>query len=85
MDRPTDWSDRRHASPVLTAGVGVAGANLTDPQVWSNEWMTTPVTVNPADRDAVVALLAAYSDAIDAGDFAGVADVLAAAHHTPLP
>ena len=53
--------------------------NLAARRLWSNEGMTTPVTVNPADRDAVVALLAAYSDAIDAGDFAGVAEVLAEA------
>ena len=47
--------------------------------LWSNEGMPAPAPVDPADRDAVVALLAAYSDAIDAGDFAGVAEVLAAA------
>jgi hypothetical protein len=41
--------------------------------------MPTPAPVDPADRDAVVALLAAYSDAIDAGDFGGVADLLATA------
>jgi len=38
-----------------------------------------PSAVEPADRDAVGALLAAYADAIDAGDFDGVADLLAGA------
>ncbi|MFM7064619.1 MAG: nuclear transport factor 2 family protein [Actinomycetes bacterium] len=41
--------------------------------------MRAPEPVDPADRDAVVALLAAYADAIDAGDFPGVADLLAGA------
>ena len=41
--------------------------------------MTPSTPVEPADRDAVVALLAAYADAIDAGDFAGVAALLAGA------
>lgn len=39
--------------------------------------MTSSAPVDPADRDAVVSLLAAYADAIDAGDFAGVAALLA--------
>ncbi|MFM7063649.1 MAG: nuclear transport factor 2 family protein [Actinomycetes bacterium] len=41
--------------------------------------MPLPEPVRPSDRDAVVALLAAYADAIDAGDFSLVADLLAAA------
>ena len=45
--------------------------------LWSNGGMPTSAAVDPSDRDAVVALLAAYADAIDAGDFAAVADVLA--------
>ena len=47
--------------------------------MWSNDGVTVPAPVDPADRDAVVSLLAAYSDAIDAGDFAGVAELLSAA------
>lgn len=33
--------------------------------------------VDPADRDAVTALVCAYADAIDAGDFVAVAELLA--------
>ncbi len=39
--------------------------------------MPRPDPVDPADRDAVVALLAAYADAIDDGDFQRVAELLA--------
>ena len=38
--------------------------NLAARRLWSNDGMTTPVTVNPADRDAVVALLAAIDAAL---------------------
>lgn len=48
--------------------------------LWSNSPVNmTPNPVDPADRDAVVALLCAYADAIDDGDFEGVATLLAEA------
>lgn len=47
--------------------------------MWSNGPMPEPVSVDPADRDAVRTLLADYADAIDAGDFPRVAEILSGA------
>lgn len=79
MELPTGWPDRGHASPARPRREQVGNVDRVTWPLWSNEWMPSSDTVDPADRDAVAALLAAYSDAIDAGDFAGVAEVLAEA------
>lgn len=79
MDLPTCWPDRGHASPARPRREQVGNVDRVTGLLWSNEEMPAPATVDPADRDAVVALLAAYSDAIDDGDFARVAEVLSAA------